>query len=60
MKPIRLVVEGLRDPRDSYDPRIREGLPAPEGEPSVCLAGNPTVEGWPCGDPDCVCCGDGE
>ena len=25
-------------------------------EPSVCLSGNPTVEGLPCGDPDCVCC----
>jgi hypothetical protein len=26
-----------------------------EAEPSVCIAGNPTVEGMSCGDPDCVC-----
>lgn len=24
-------------------------------EPAVCIAGNPTVAGQPCGDPDCVC-----
>lgn len=28
---------------------------APRPEPSVCIAGNPTVDGEPCGDPECVC-----
>jgi hypothetical protein len=26
-----------------------------DGVPSVCIAGNPTIEGQPCGDPDCIC-----